>query len=388
MITFDICDVEIGRSQLGRLPADFVLRGLLGAEIESYSTTAATFVDTRERLQFGDDGVPDNPLLGNYWHPFVEAVAIAFSAHFPLSLSPDHIWLLICQGLATHVNLNAEKLRHHFVQHTGKEALKVEREIWGNSQAEWTGVFEEFAEQVKDHVGDIAEVIGARYSTTSVVEQAAFQMLLLKTVNDYFEYEFYTLCGIPRITLEGTPKDWRDLRRRAAELAQYDLECWINPLLPVLDEFVAASEGFVNTDFWNNIFKWKNESGGPYITGWIGNFFPYIYQRRHRKDNPDVWERVLVPNPFLDKEPPMFGGLKKNILPNSLAQVPFKWFILDFDPIDMLVSAGFVGVSQNPDTLTLRPEIGWAVSRETALVDKALLRQQEALRRLQPPVKD
>lgn len=388
MNTFDTCDVEIAESRLAQLPAGFVLKGLLGAEIESYSATAATFVDTRERVSFDDEVTFENPFLATYSHPFVEAVGLAFSQHYPLSLSPDHIWLLICQGYAIHVNVNAEKLRQRFVQHAGKETLKVEREFWGSSQAEWVGLFEEFAEQVKDRVGDIGKVIGAHYSTTSIVEQAAFQMLLLKTVENYFQYEFSSLCGIPRITLQGTPEDWRDLRGRAESMREYDLEWWINPLLPILDEFVAASEDRINKDFWNSIFKWKNESGGPYITGWIGNFFPYIYRNRQRKDNPDVRERVLVPNPYLEEEPPMFGGLKKNILPNSLAQVPFKWTILDQDPIDMLASAGFVGVSQDPDTLTLRPEIGWAVSRETVFVDKALLRRLEPLRRVQRPVKD
>ena len=33
--------------------------------------------------------------------------------------------MLIGQGLSTHINLNAEKLRKHFVNHEGKKTIEV-----------------------------------------------------------------------------------------------------------------------------------------------------------------------------------------------------------------------------------------------------------------------
>jgi hypothetical protein len=51
------------------------------------------------------------------FHPFVAAVHHAFMDHRPLRLSPDAIWLLICQGVANHISASAEELRNRFVRH-------------------------------------------------------------------------------------------------------------------------------------------------------------------------------------------------------------------------------------------------------------------------------
>jgi hypothetical protein len=43
-----------------------------------------------------------------------------------------------------------------------------------------------------------------------------------------------------------------------------------------------------------------------------------------------------------------------------LSKSPFRWLYLD-KTFDMDFLGGFVGVAQDPETLALRPEIGWAV---------------------------
>jgi hypothetical protein len=57
---------------------------------------------------------------------FFEVVYAAYAGHRPLVLSPDMIWLQITQGFASHVDKNAEKLRYLFVNHSGKEKLKID----------------------------------------------------------------------------------------------------------------------------------------------------------------------------------------------------------------------------------------------------------------------
>ena len=43
---------------------------------------------------------------------FITGALIAWSEHYPFRFRPEHIWLLIIQGVAMHVDLNAEKLRY------------------------------------------------------------------------------------------------------------------------------------------------------------------------------------------------------------------------------------------------------------------------------------
>jgi len=112
---------------------------------------------------------------------------------------------------------------------------------------------------------------------TGPIEKAAFQVTLMDAMKSYFTYSVTTHCGIPEITLEGTPADWKKIESKAQELAQYDLEWWIDDLLPILKEFTKAASGEKpNKDFWESIYKWKTPgSGSAYITGWILKFFPY-----------------------------------------------------------------------------------------------------------------
>ena len=54
------------------------------------------------------------------FHPVVAAAHRAFMDHRPLRLSPDAIWLMICQAAANHVNAHAEELRPRLVRHEGR----------------------------------------------------------------------------------------------------------------------------------------------------------------------------------------------------------------------------------------------------------------------------
>ena len=54
-----------------------------------------------------------------------EGFLTAFDKHYSLVLSPDMIWLLISQGIATQINENAEELRDRLVDFDGQRTLKI-----------------------------------------------------------------------------------------------------------------------------------------------------------------------------------------------------------------------------------------------------------------------
>jgi hypothetical protein len=43
----------------------------------------------------------------------------------------------------------------------------------------------------------------------------------------YFTYAINCVCGIPKITIEGTPEDWRRIRSRVEVIETYGLEWWL-----------------------------------------------------------------------------------------------------------------------------------------------------------------
>ena len=214
-------------------------------------------------------------------HPLLEALHFAFAEHRPLCLSPDIIWLTLTQGLANHINFNAESLRRQFVRHDGQLTIVVRRDefIKGSPENPWPEVFAEFSERIKDHIGQAHGLIVADYSTTGPVERAASEVVLLDAMQAYFCYEVHTKCGIPRILLEGSADDWQSLGRRVQEWRRFDLDWWVKPLQPILDQFTAAALGRVDRNFWNSIYKWNGADGSgppPYVSGWILKMFPYL----------------------------------------------------------------------------------------------------------------
>eukprot|EP01052_Picozoa_sp_SAG31_P036155 SAG31_NODE_4471_length_3205_cov_2.753059_1_plen_307_part_00 len=64
-------------------------------------------------------------LAQGHEHGFIAAVTAAFKDHYPLALRPQHFWLMVAQGVATHVDLNAEAVRASWVRHEGKKTLAV-----------------------------------------------------------------------------------------------------------------------------------------------------------------------------------------------------------------------------------------------------------------------
>jgi hypothetical protein len=323
-------------------------------------------------------------VAGVYFHPVVAAVHLAFNDHRPLVLSPDIIWLLIAQGFAHHINASPETHRSALVRHQGRVRIHVRPDDFRKGSAEnpWPEVFAEFTAQIREHLGpETHDLLLPSFSTTGPTERAATQVVLLDAIQSYFAYEFHTACGIPQIVLEGATADWQALADRARELGRFGLEWWTEPLGDVLAEFVAAADGKVRPDFWRSIYKLDGGSGGPYTTGWIIVFFPYLVDRQTgQATRPSPWFRfgkggaalqaLLRPG---DDEHRARGrrpgesfylGPTTEQFPGGRAKAPFGWEYLG-ERFTMEFLGGFVGVRQDADALSLTPEVGWAI-REVA----------------------
>jgi hypothetical protein len=305
-------------------------------------------------------------------HPVIAALHRAFTQHRPLCLSPDMVWLLLCQGVAHHINLHAEALRSRLVRHQGKARILVRRDdfVKGSPENPWGEVVGEFSARIQEHIGPAHGLFVPRFSTTGPAERVASEIVLLDAVKSYFRYVLQTLCGIPAVTLEGTVEDWQELAERAREFARFDLQWWLTSLEPILQEFIAAARGQVRQPFWESIYKFGSFSGGAAVTGWIAAFFPYFKGGDGAATVQNPWLaaggeklRALLSGQW-DRQRFDLGGPSPGDFPGGLARAPFVWEYLGA-PFDMELLGGFVGVAQDSATLALRPEVGWAI-REVA----------------------
>jgi hypothetical protein len=285
-------------------------------------------------------------------HGFLLAVHSSFNSHYPLTLSPDDVWLTIAQGFAAHVNANAEKLRKQFVKHEGKLYIEIRRDDFkkGSPSNDWPGGFSEFSDKIAEHIGKKRDLLVSNFSTTDIVEKAASELVLMDAMSQYFDYGMRTYCGIPKITLLGNINDWQNIRERAQTLAEFDCKNWVSALTPVLDHFVKAHKGLADPKFWQSFYKLGGGSGGPYVTGFINVLFPYL-ARGYANRACLKWEDGIG---F------MGGGPNTDDFPSGMSQVPFKWIYFG-EEFKMQFLGGFVGASQE-ESGALRPSIGWAVA--------------------------
>ena len=284
---------------------------------------------------------------------FFKCMVQAYAGHHSVILSPDIIWNVIAQGFSQHVNNNPEALRDRIVYHEkGKITLSViTKEDLHSPNVKWDELLDTFEKQITENTKDnLADVMRADFSTTDKTARIVSQMTLMSSVKSFLNYEIHYLCGIPSITIEGTPEDWQKVLKKTEQLRKYDLDWWVDDLVPILNEFVKASEGKVDKAFWQSIVKQKRvdelrrsscgSKNGTKLDGWFLKLMPYTKKG----------ERT-----------------PKEILCDS--DMPAQMLSIDFQykntqkstttPMEML--CGFVGIEVDSTTNTMRPKLGWMV---------------------------
>ncbi len=362
--TFAVSQVEKAIIPLVAEPANQVLHAVTGDTFEAAPD------------------VPDSDwLIAVSDHPFVVAAHLAFAEHRSLALSPDMIWLLINHMAAREMLGNPERYRAIFAAHQeGQRTLIANRDtfVLGSPANDWPGVFAEFEKTVIDQAPDpLLKLFSHPFSTSTPDEITARRATLLKAASPYFKYQVETRCGIPEISLDGTVEDWRWIRDHLLEFGKLGMEKRVTALTPILDQFVAAADGHINQQFWRNFYKYNDESGGSYVTGWINLFFINEQDR-------EVAETIAWDTSFQAKG--ANGDNSKQVIenipiargeqeyPSGYVEQVFLWKYRG-EPRPMLFRAGFLGISQDKKDLTLRPQISWQIIRMTESVDQRNLRR-------------
>lgn len=261
-------------------------------------------------------------LLRTHMHPLVSAIHTAYCQHLPLVLTPDSIWYCISSAVAIYINKTSEEVRYTFVNHEGKERIKVRRDefVFGRKNP-WNEVVDEFTEKIKQKTkNNIVDLLQSDFTTTNKISHVVSQIVIMDAMQKYFEYYCVTLCGIPEIRLSGEKNDWERIKSRANELVKIlpEFKEWAVGLNEILDNFINTFDDKIDKDFWNSIYKLTNfGSGGSYITGWIIHLFPYLDQGGKNSHcwNGNSWRNIQG----------NYQGMKTNQFRYHMNQVPFTW---------------------------------------------------------------
>lgn len=336
---------------------------------------------------------------------FLLMLELAFNKHKNVTISPDDLWLLICQGVAEHIKLYEEEFKSLITNFNGKQTIEVQRNdfVLGGDNP-WEEVFPEFTRQISQKMeGDLYATMALQFSTSTIRETTAFEIAFMDAMSNYFDYEFISLCGIPEIHIKGTVEDYKKILASLYTLKGYQLDWWVDQLCPIIETIIETLQGKDHTSFWTSIYKHDNKSGGPYVTGWITKFFPYIGRNILEKDTPlntgnikaitnkDIEDflgvnntesieyeilkkikedseekrtlgfvKAIIKNPVFDSNSNI--DLKLDEFPKGVSNVPFKWKYFDQE-LDMHFMSGFMGIKEDISTHTLSTDIHWGITK-------------------------
>lgn len=341
-------------------------------------TRIDTFIDRENRYAF--EKKPISPLiekaLGHSFNdgqelysmgsnvPVLYGFYIAHTNHYPIRIKPDDIWLLIIQAFINHVNLYSERLRHLFVNFDGKQKLVIEYPLSDITQVDkktLENFSEEIVKKITNFVGEeLIDILSPNFTTTTHDSEIICKISIMGAFKKYFDYSMMIFgCGVPYVVLDGTAEDYRKIIEKAKNLKKYELDWYINRIIPHLEKMVEAKEGKMDKEYFKNMIQ-KSElvdikrgaSGyklGEYkveaLSGWFLNFFSHI----ESKDGIEIYE-------FKDDSIKIKDFQR---LTNQLIKVPFK-LIDDVHKkeYDMNFKVGFLGCDQN-DRKEVFPVQGW-----------------------------
>ena len=289
----------------------------------------------------------------------IQGLIYAYKNHYPITVTPDMIWILILQGFSRFMEKYENLVRERFVNFTGKKDLKVERLDYSPQSATkevWDGIMKEFVEKIGKNVGqETIDNLECNFSTTSPAALVTSQVSIMSAMKQYFTYKVLMAgCGISSITLEGSLQDWEKIKSKLEFLSTKALKWWTKHLIPIIDNIIATkkyynSKGKLSKElieFWKGMIrlKGKGDMYDPHmVNGWIVKFIPNL-----SNEKPEVYEEIYETN-----------------VPDQIISCPMEltWLSLTGKKIDYSCSlfSGFYGMVQDKETFNVRPVIGYAI---------------------------
>ena len=289
----------------------------------------------------------------------IQGLIYAYKNHYPITVTPDMIWILILQGFSRFMEKYENLVRERFVNFTGKKDLKVERLDYSPQSATkevWDGIIKEFVEKIGKNVGqETIDNLECNFSTTSPAALVTSQVSIMSAMKQYFTYRVLMAgCGISSITLEGSLQDWEKIKSKLEFLSTKALKWWTKHLIPIIDNIIATkkyynSKGKLSKElieFWKGMIrlKGKGDMYDPHmVNGWIVKFIPNL-----SNEKPEVYEEIYETN-----------------VPDQIISCPMEltWLSLTGKKIDYSCSlfSGFYGMVQDKETFNVRHVIGYAI---------------------------
>lgn len=315
----------------------------------------------------------------------VNGIIRAFEQDLHLALRPDDIWISILTQFSMFVNGGAERLRAHFVAHERKKELIVDISPLPVGNVDMGKVAQEMTRLIQENVVDIelSDWIIPNFSTTTDNDKSVAAIVMMGTLQCYFDYVLRGGCGFPSVTLLGERSDWEKLLHRVQRLPKYgnDTSEWCRLLVPIIKHMIESFD-VPNSqrvkDFWLRACHSAGSDGSGdtmALSGWVTAFCFWSETGSRILGYSDKYLSELT-TPLADRKRLILDGIaypivKRSSVPKGVVSVPIAVKDLEtgLEHKTVLV-AGCVGmtataVGTGKDLTKVQPRSGWWMLEES-----------------------
>jgi hypothetical protein len=139
------------------------------------------------------------------------------------------------------------------------------------------------------------------FTTTTPKDRTAAAITLMSVAKQLFHYAIEFCCGIPNVTLQGTPEDWGVLRAKFDRLLEFEIEGetymerWHKMLCLIGDNLIASANGSPDIVFWARSCKHMDDmSGYPTAAGWVTTFSVFSEKGKWQANRFTYTEQVPI----------------------------------------------------------------------------------------------
>lgn len=274
---------------------------------------------------------------------FVYSAYIAYGKHHHLTIRPDNVWFAILSQLGFYLGKHSKPKRLRYSMVLPAETKQITL-AYRDGHSSGSRIYAYLAQKLNDEIFDeIRDPLWATpsFTTTTETDRAVASVLLMGTMQQYFECDLVMLCGLPSVTLLGEIEDWQEINDRIDYLYQLDrvpLTRFANMLSPILrhmiHSFTHPTSEEIKT-FWNTMITTRPPADGEFwvLSGWITAFCFWNEEGKFSSHEPSF--------PMLDGE--IYPTVPVKNIPAGSASVPVKVTMKE-KLCDCTLVAGSVGI--------------------------------------------
>jgi hypothetical protein len=281
----------------------------------------------------------------------------SYAKHLSYEISPDQLWYMIVDTIATVVNLKPKSYSHLF-DPTWIEGSKKVVKVINNDQTlngEWLTSIDKFENKLKEFMPlETITAFTPYFSTSSQYTYLTNLLCLMDSGSTFYSYVVSTRCGVQNVRLTGTKEDYELIQNLLVWVEfnlGHDLQLYVDRLRPVLDSIIKTFDDGIDDKFWGDIIKIGNlhGSGTPSFDGWLGYFTGYS----NFKNRDNQIEKEI-------KTAQEYKNWSTGCIPSHITSVPFIWDYYGTE-IPMKFLGGPIGLKHENGFLI--PEFGIAVAK-------------------------